>query len=74
MEYKIKDYWCSGCGLIGNFEFACPYCGSTKYSVADYNLSSIEDTDKLIEAYEQGRLHAERKDGKVCFYQRPLKN
>ncbi|HDY84620.1 hypothetical protein LCGC14_1606170 [marine sediment metagenome] len=71
---KIEDYWCNKCGLIGNFEFACPQCGSIDYGVADFDLAPMEPeiAAELMTAYEDGRLHAERADGRVYFHKRPI--
>lgn len=72
MDTKIKDYWCNSCGLIGNFSFSCPHCGSIEYSVADFDLAPIATAQELMTAYEQGRLHAVRESGKIQFLKRPV--
>lgn len=71
-EYKIKDYWCYGCGLIANTEFACPTCGSITYGVIDLDLSKEPNRDLLMNLYNRGSLFVHREDEKLALRDRSV--
>ena len=66
-KYKIKDYWCFGCGLVCNTSFVCPICGTNDYGVIDLDLSKEPKRDLLMNLYQQGTLFVHRENGKLAL-------
>ena len=73
-EYKIKDYWCYGCGLVCNSSFACPVCGSITYGIITLDLAKDPNKDLLVDLYNKGSLYVHRENGKLALRDKSVGN
>ena len=69
-EYIIIDYWCQGCGLVGNTSLYCPVCGACWLDnprTVTLDLTNEPLREHLVALYQDFSLFVHRQQGKLAL-------